>query len=315
MTKAAIPQIGNRKLKTPNAIPTNFTFVTLSRGIDAARIEAHDKNIVIFTSSDTIHARPIRGAWLQLDLEGQRSILFQGSKPAIISKMKDIGPFTQVNNEIVTALGLCSIVSLNTEGFSSGQDVNAKLDKYFGASPTLLAGSLCWSGRKFYSSPMGHRVGCDSWTHFVAAGGQFSFDIPWPPHPNQAGYSLACMSKEDLWGRPLFTAVDLMRQRFPSPYSHIYCNGKSIDDAAVLAILRMAWGRVSVVVELADTSAPGWKRLVQHLGFTPTKSTLMSKDSADLATFREGLPSLDTAGLIRDINSHSQVIPESILQA
>ena len=293
----------------------SITQVVLARGQGPLKFDRTGL-CVVFTSLEILSARPLRGVWLQLDVERLRCTVYTPGSDLTSFPLIQAGLVARVPEELSNSLGLSPIVVSLAKGMIASNALAIELDRFSASlgltANLLLAGCCHWLDGGFSSSPMGDRCQDGSWRSFVPAGGVIALDIQWPPQ--QITGTLLSELPEENFGRNLLHAtVDLFGMRCPILTSLFYCPCDSIADAVTLVVMRMAWGSLRSIIELPRGADPAWRRLMQHLGAEPKNVDESDKGSLSIQGFTRHLASQDYATLIKEINLKSRIIPEGIL--
>lgn len=298
--------------------PKSFRKLALVRGQPPSHFDLVDV-LMLFATPGCL-ARPLRGTWIWLDIWNQRLEVFSAFQDFSSNDSKGESSLVYdakercliVPKDFTDLWGLPRITCSLMPGLMQGSCLDAVLRRLFPNEEVLHLGLCEWLQGKFVSTPMAHRLADNRYQMFVPSGGHMSLEYSLD---NAGGVPLSEISPSADLGQALHAAVDLFRMRCripPSAMSALFCPCESVKDAINLVILRQAWGTLGVPVVLRLDADPAWRRLVQHLGAEPTLKT--SAEQMSVRDFEIHIPRLTQDRLLEEINQHSRVIPEGILE-
>lgn len=263
----------------------------------------------VCTASQTLHADV-----LTIDPFAGTANLRTSKADITNFKLAIVGPWALVDlthalNEIAH---FPKIIASRYVGILDAGEMEQSITEHFREEDLLVVGNCGWFDHHWCASPLGLRRSTGRWLQFMAAGGNGG--IAFPNLLTHEGIDFKDMSPEVTESQVLQTLSDAISVRYPQLAGMTIIIGKQdLQAAAVLVLIRKAFGPYNLSIYFSESPLPAWKRLAQHLNATII-SDLYKGPSASIGveSFVYLLESCNLNDLIAQINRSSRVIPESL---
>lgn len=290
---------------------SQFRQLILARGFSDFGAFDQKDTLVISVSLDAGDSPFKQASWLRIDPVLQEASLWGPRRRSLAISLKASGAWAELDSKWTAAQGLPRILTPANAAIVGCADLEKKRLQMKQDRSILFAGASEATKSGWFFSPFAAVNTNGEYSLLAAAGGPLALSIPLPWVLHE-GTRFSELRPRTFAQNDLQILMHAMSSAFRDlPMSPLCIQGKNIDEAIALVALRKLWGQTPMCVELPEEINPGWKRLIQHLGWHPIKTGKSHATSLAMSTIRPMIQKLDREILLEQINRRSRVIPES----
>lgn len=229
-------------------------------------------------------------------------------------KLPIVGPWAVVDldHALNQIAHFPKIITSRHVGVLDAGEMEKSITQHFREEDLIVVGNCGWFDNHWCASPLGLRGSTGRWLQFMAAGGNGG--LAFPNQCTYEGIAFRDISLEVTESQMLQSLSDAIAVRYPQVGGKtIIIGNQDLRAAALLVLIRKAFGPYNLSIYFSESPLPAWKRLAQHLNAAIISDLDRNHSgTVDIDSFLYLLECCDLNDLIAQINLSSRVIPESL---